>query len=109
MNNHPTAEAVKAARKAAGHTQAQAAAVVGAGHFRTWQDWERGVSPMPPGLFELYFLKTEYLPDLYKHAGCFDVCGRYSQVTFINSPMVAEFVKKCKDAKYSNTTHGLRV
>jgi len=28
-------------------TQAQAAELVGAGSYRTWQDWERGENPIP--------------------------------------------------------------
>jgi DNA-binding transcriptional regulator YiaG len=54
----PTPEQVKAARTEAGHTQAQAAALVHAGSYRSWQDWERGQRPMPLAAWELYLIKT---------------------------------------------------
>ncbi len=31
-------------------TQAEAARLVGAGSYRTWQDWERGQRPIPDWL-----------------------------------------------------------
>lgn len=54
----PSPVQIKDARKTAGLTQAQAAAVVHAGGYRTWQDWERGETPMQTGLWELFMLKT---------------------------------------------------
>jgi DNA-binding transcriptional regulator YiaG len=54
----PTKEQIKAARKAAGLTQAAAGALVH-GTLRTWQDWEYGHNPMHPGLFELFLIKTK--------------------------------------------------
>lgn len=54
---HPTPAAILAARSAAGHTQGEAAAAVGAASYRTWQDWERGQRAMSPGLWELYLLR----------------------------------------------------
>lgn len=53
----PRPEDILAAREAAGLTQAQAAELVLTPR-RTWQDWERGVARMHPGLWELFRLKT---------------------------------------------------
>ena len=49
---------LKAARKAAKHTQAQAAATVYASR-RTWQYWESGEMPISQAHFELYMIKKE--------------------------------------------------
>ena len=54
----PTSKQVKAARLAAGMTQKQAAAAILSPNYRTWQNWEAGIREMPPGLFELFLLKT---------------------------------------------------
>lgn len=58
---NPTHAEVRAARKAAGLTQAQAAALVYAPP-RNWQQWEqaegRNVRRMHPGLWELFRLKA---------------------------------------------------
>lgn len=43
----------RVSRDLAGHTQAQAAALIGVAR-RTFQDWERGIARMPPGLLRLY-------------------------------------------------------
>jgi DNA-binding transcriptional regulator YiaG len=51
----PTAKQIRAAREAAGLTQAAAAALIHS-TLRTWQDWEAGVARMHPGLFELFQL-----------------------------------------------------
>jgi putative transcriptional regulator len=61
---------IQQARAVAGHTQQEADEVVGlsgpsAG--RTWRRWEADMGTpsrreMPPGLFELYLLKTEQHP-----------------------------------------------
>lgn len=48
---------IRAAREAAGHTQAQAAAAVLVAR-RTWLAWEAGSNAMPPGLWLLYRLRT---------------------------------------------------
>lgn len=53
----PTDFEVQAARIAAGHTQAAAAATVFV-TLSAWQRWEQGERRMPPGLRELYSLKT---------------------------------------------------
>lgn len=42
-----------ASRAAAGHTQPDAAALVGVS-TRTWQSWEGGINPMPPAMLRLY-------------------------------------------------------
>ena len=54
----PLPEEIKKARKSAGLTQEQAAKVVLYSSPRTWQDWEYGINHMPPGLFELFLMKT---------------------------------------------------
>jgi DNA-binding transcriptional regulator YiaG len=60
--DHPTTDAILAARKAAGLSQAQAAAIVHRPSYRTWQDWERGRATMPPDAWELFLLKTGQHP-----------------------------------------------
>ncbi len=56
----PQPEAIRAARAAAGLTQAQAGALIYA-PLRTWQDWEAGARRMHPALFELFLLKSRGL------------------------------------------------
>lgn len=53
----PTPAQILEARKAAGLTQTQAAAVI-YGTLRAWQDWEGGQRKMNPALLELFELKT---------------------------------------------------
>lgn len=53
----PTPAAVRAARLAAGQTQAQAAACVHI-YVRTWQRYEAGSTPIPAAVWELYRVKT---------------------------------------------------
>ena len=53
----PTPDAVRAARLAAGQTQAQAAACVHL-YVRTWQRYEAGSTPIPAAVWELYRVKT---------------------------------------------------
>ncbi|MEZ5707277.1 MAG: XRE family transcriptional regulator [Burkholderiaceae bacterium] len=55
--HHPTPEAIRHARTTAGITQSEAARAV-RGSLRGWQQWEAGDRAMPPGLFELFMLKT---------------------------------------------------
>lgn len=52
----PTPEQLRKARKDAGLTQTQAAELVYT-PFRTYQDWEYGVSRMPPAVWELFLIK----------------------------------------------------
>ncbi len=54
-----TPSKIKAARLKAGLTQAQAAELVGAPSYRTWQNWERGINAMPAAEWELFQLKTK--------------------------------------------------
>ena len=53
----PTPDAVRAARLAAGQTQAQAAALLGV-QPRTYQRWEAGDSRMPAAAWALYRLEV---------------------------------------------------
>lgn len=57
----PTMDEIKAARAAAGLTQSQAAAVVHV-TLSGWQRWEDGTRRMPPGLWELFQIKTGVKP-----------------------------------------------
>ena len=54
---HPTPAEIRAARKAAGHTQQAAAAVIYKQPL-AWARYELGTREMDPALFELYQLKT---------------------------------------------------
>ena len=64
-NDNPDAVQIVAMRKASGLTQAKAAKLI---HTRTkiWQDWEKGISKMHPGLFELFMSKAEVDHEKYK-------------------------------------------
>lgn len=53
---NPAPEDICAARKAAGLSQPEAAALIYSTK-RTWQDWEAGVARMHPGLWELFTRK----------------------------------------------------
>ncbi|XAH22284.1 hypothetical protein AAFF27_20015 [Xylophilus sp. GW821-FHT01B05] len=53
----PTPAVIHEARLAASLTQTEAAQTVRAS-LRGWQQWEAGDRAMPPGLFELFMLKT---------------------------------------------------
>lgn len=62
MITQPTPEQIKAARTAAGDSQAQAAERIYAPSYRTWQNWEKdgaGSRAMPLAAWELYLIKTE--------------------------------------------------
>ena len=48
----PTPQEIKAWRESAGLTQAQAAALIGY-TARAWENWEQGIRPMRPVLFNL--------------------------------------------------------
>lgn len=65
MNNpkllNPKPDAIRHARLAVGLTQTEAAQIV-RGSLRGWQQWEAGDRAMPPGLFELFMLKTNQWP-----------------------------------------------
>lgn len=57
----PTPDELRAARRAAGHTQTAAGQLVG-GTLRTWQDWEAGRNAMPASAWALYLLLTDQHP-----------------------------------------------
>lgn len=52
-NAAPNPESIREARAASGLTQSEAAALIGS-TARTWQDWERGIAAMHPGLWRLF-------------------------------------------------------
>lgn len=54
----PTPEAVRAARAAAGLTQAAAAALVHLGEAMRWSEYERGVRTIDTARWELFLVKT---------------------------------------------------
>lgn len=58
MTKHISPHEIRAARQAAGLTQAEAAALVHAASYRTWQDWETGRRPMPLMAWELFCIKA---------------------------------------------------
>lgn len=55
----PAPETIRAAREAAGLTQAAAAALVHAG-LRSWSHWENGDRRMPAATWELFLIKTRH-------------------------------------------------
>lgn len=59
---NPTPEAIVEARRAAGLTQTQAAALIYCS-LRGWQDWESGERRMHPAMWELWQLKVAELPE----------------------------------------------
>ena len=58
----PTADQVRAARAAAGHSQAQAAAIMGYRRLDRISEAERGVGAIDPVRWTLYLLATEQHP-----------------------------------------------
>lgn len=60
----PTPDAVLTARLAAGHSQAQAAAVVGLGKAMRWCEYERGQRAPDPARWALYLLATDQHPHM---------------------------------------------
>lgn len=63
LMSRPTPQAVFSARMVAGHTQEQAAAVIGSSS-RRWSDWETGLAVMPLCKWTVYALATR------QHATC---------------------------------------
>jgi DNA-binding XRE family transcriptional regulator len=53
----PDPKKVRALRLRVDLTQEEAGALVYVSR-RTWQDWERGIADMPPGLWELFLIKA---------------------------------------------------
>lgn len=60
--NPPSPDEVRAARIAAGLTQEEAAALVYLGGQKRWGEAERGVHRMHPACWELFCIKTGYVP-----------------------------------------------
>lgn len=60
----PTPADIIQARQRAGHTAAQAAALVHSQRGQTWLDWEAGRRTMPGSAWELYLLLTGQHPTL---------------------------------------------
>jgi hypothetical protein len=58
----PTADQIKAARGELG--QREAAELVYAPSYRTWQNWELGKNTMAAAVWELFLLKTDQHPTL---------------------------------------------
>lgn len=58
----PTPAEIAAARAAAGHTQEQAARLVGLSRRDRWSELETGKRPMDPARWELYLLLTDQHP-----------------------------------------------
>ncbi len=59
----PQPEKIKEARANAKLTQTQAAGLVLAKSYRTWQGWESGSRAMPACAWELFLLKIDKHPD----------------------------------------------
>lgn len=55
-------DAFRAARMAAGHTQAEAGVLIGATR-RTVENWEAGVNAIPAAALRLYLLVTDQDPE----------------------------------------------
>ena len=60
----PSPAAVLAARESAGHTQAEAAALVGLADRRAWWRIESGATAISPAAWALYLLATGQHPAL---------------------------------------------
>ena len=58
----PTPDALRAARSAAGHSQADAAKATGLAHSVRWSEYERGVGAIDPARWALYLLATGQHP-----------------------------------------------
>mgnify|MGYP003362492324 CR=1 FL=1 len=54
---NPKPSAIRSARVTSGLTQLEAAQTVFVS-LVTWARWESGTCPMPPGLFDLFLIKT---------------------------------------------------
>ncbi|WP_291366191.1 helix-turn-helix domain-containing protein [Acetobacter sp. UBA5411] len=54
---NPEPHTIRSARATSGLTQAEAAQTVFVS-LVTWARWEAGTCPMPPGLFDLFMIKT---------------------------------------------------
>ncbi len=61
MSFYPLPKEIRQARLSSGLTQSQAAELVH-GSLRAWQQWEAGDRRMPPGLWELFLIKSGRRP-----------------------------------------------
>jgi hypothetical protein len=61
----PTPQAVRTARLAAGHSQAQAAALVQLGGATRWSKYERGHRSPDPARWAMYLLATDQHPAMH--------------------------------------------
>lgn len=64
ISRTPSPQEIAEARARAGHTQEQAAALVGLSRRDRWSEYERGIRPMDPARWELYLLLTDQHPEL---------------------------------------------
>ena len=55
---NPAPEQIRAARLAAGLSQAEAGELILASK-RSWENWEQGRVKMSPGLFDYFLIKTK--------------------------------------------------
>lgn len=55
----PNPSQIRESRLSAGLTQAEAAKIMHAASYRTWQAWEYGVNPMPPAKWALWEMLTK--------------------------------------------------
>jgi len=55
----PTPDQIRAARLSVGLTQAQAAKLIHASSYRTWQEWESGRRKMPQAKWEMWKMLTK--------------------------------------------------
>lgn len=62
LQQQPSPEDIKAARLAADLTQLQAAKLVGANSFQTWNYWEAGSRKIPADSWALFLLATKQHP-----------------------------------------------
>ena len=56
--NNPTPDQIRAARLAAGLSQAEAGELI-LSSKRSWENWEQGRAKMHPGLFDYFLIKTK--------------------------------------------------
>lgn len=55
---NPTPDTILVVRLEAGLTQGQAASLIDV-TVRSWQSWEQGINPMPPGLWKMFLILTD--------------------------------------------------
>lgn len=62
--DYPTPMQIRLSRKKLHLTQKQAAEIVFAGSYRTWQEWEAGRRKMPAGIWRLWKMHIGEMADL---------------------------------------------